>query len=413
MDEIKIKQSFDVAKIRNDFPILHQEINGHPLIYFDNAATTQKPFAVIDAIKNYYMYDNANVHRGIHSLSERATLQFEEARDKVRLFIRAALPQECIFVRGTTEAINLVAHSFVMPRIQPEEEILITVMEHHSNIVPWQILSRKTGANLRVVPITDEGELDLAALDQLLTPKVKFLAITHVSNAIGTINPLKQIIQLAHERDVLVMVDGAQAAPHIDIDVQDLGCDFYAFSGHKVYGPTGIGVLYGRAELLDAMAPYQSGGEMITRVSLESSEYHALPHKFEAGTPNIEGAIALGAALDYIDQFDWTELAAYETELLNYMTTAIRSVKGLVPIGTAQQKVPIQSFIFGQIHAHDVGTVLDTLGIAIRSGHHCAMPLMDRFDVIATSRASLAFYNTKEEIDRFVVALEKVREVFG
>lgn len=404
---------FDIDKIRQDFPILHQEINGHPLTYLDNAATTQKPRLVIDAIQHFYSHDNANVHRGLHTLSERATLQYEEARSKVQRFINASSPKECIFVKGTTEAVNLVAQSFVVPRIQPAEEILLTVMEHHSNIVPWQIVSKKTGANLRVVPINEAGELDFAAFEQLLTPRTKFLAITHVSNALGTINPLKEIIQMAHDRDVVVLVDGAQAAPHLAIDVQALDCDFYAFSSHKMYGPTGVGVLYGRAELMEMMAPYQTGGEMIKSVSFDSVEYQTIPHKFEAGTPNIAGAIGLGAAIDYLEQLDTTQIAMYEAGLLEYATAALRSVKGLIVIGTAEEKAPIISFMFGNIHPHDVGTVLDSLGIAIRSGHHCAMPLMEYLDVPATSRISLSFYNTQAEIDRVVVALEKAREVLA
>lgn len=403
----------DIEKIRQDFPILHQEINGHPLIYLDNAATTQKPRFVIDALQHYYYHDNANVHRGLHTLSDRATFKYEEARGKVQRFINASSSKECIFVKGTTEAINLVAQSFVTPRIQPGEEILLTVMEHHSNIVPWQIVSRKTGANLRIIPINAEGELDFAAFEKLITPNTKFLAITHISNALGTINPLKEIIRIAHDNDITVLVDGAQAAPHVAIDVQALDCDFYAFSGHKVFGPTGIGALYGRAELLEMMAPYQTGGEMISHVSFESTDYQMIPHKFEAGTPNIAGAIGLGAAIDYLEQLDSAKIAAYEAGLLEYATAALRSVKGLILIGTAQEKAPILSFIFGNIHAHDVGTILDSLGIAIRSGHHCAMPLMEYLDVAATSRISLSFYNTQAEIDRTVEALEQVRKVLA
>jgi cysteine desulfurase/selenocysteine lyase len=405
--------SWDVEKIRKDFPILHQEINGHPLVYFDNAATSQKPKSVIDAIRHFYEYDNANVHRGLHTLSERATLQYEQAREAVKYFINAKNHHECIFVRGTTEAINLVASSYVQPRIRPGEEILVTEMEHHSNIVPWQLLSKHTGCNVRVVPINDDGELKLDEFEKLLTPDTQLLAITHISNAIGTINPLKEMIKIAHDHDVVVLVDGAQAAPLIQIDVQDLNCDFYAFSGHKMLGPTGIGVLYGKAETLDRMVPYQGGGEMITRVSWDITEYQLSPHRFEAGTPNIAGAIGLHAAIDYLNDLDKENIVAYESELLRYATKAMQSIKGIGPLGTAKNKASILTFVLQNVHAHDVGTILNSMGIAVRSGHHCAMPLMDRFQVAASTRASFSFYNTKQEIDFFVEELAKVEEVFG
>ena len=405
--------TLDLAAIRQDFPALNQSVNNHKLIYFDNAATTQKPKAVIDAITTYYSRDNANVHRSVHALSSRSTQQFEAAREKVQRFINANFSRECIFVRGTTEAINLVAHSFVMPRILPGEEILITHMEHHSNIVPWQILCKKTGAKLMVAPISLDGEVLLDEFEKKLSSNTKFVAINYVSNALGTINPVKKMIEMAHAHGALVLLDGAQATAHLPIDVQALNCDFYAFSGHKMYGPTGIGVLWGRESLLDSMAPYQGGGEMIKYVTFDATEYAPLPQKFEAGTPNIEGVIGLAAALDYLSSLDMEANAAYESHLLAYATAAIKSVKGFNLIGTAAEKVPIISFVHGKIHAHDIGTILDSEGIAIRSGHHCTMPLMDFYEVAATSRMSLSFYNTEDEIDECVKALHKVEEVFA
>ncbi|HHF7345049.1 TPA: SufS family cysteine desulfurase [Legionella feeleii] len=403
----------DIEAIRADFPVLNQKINDYPLTYLDNAATTQKPKSVIDAIAHYYSYDNANVHRGVHALSVRATQQYEAVRNKVQHFINARSARECIFVRGTTEAINLVAQSFVAPRILPGEEILITHMEHHSNIVPWQMVCKKTGARLRVAPISIEGEILLDEFEKMLNENTKFVSISYASNALGTINPVAKMIEMAHAHGALVLLDGAQATAHLPIDVQALDCDFYAFSGHKMYGPTGIGVLWGKEHLLDDMVPYQGGGEMINYVTLEATEYAALPHKFEAGTPNIAGVIGLGAAMDYLWSLDMEAVAAYEAHLLDYATLAVQSVKGFNIIGTAKQKVPVISFVHGKIHAHDIGTILDSAGIAIRSGHHCAMPLMSFFDVAATSRISLSFYNTKEEIDRCIRALHKVKEVFA
>lgn len=405
--------SLDIQAIRRDFPILNQKVNDCDLIYFDNAATTQKSKAVIDAMTHYYEQDNANVHRGVHTLSVRATEHYEAARSKVKRFIHARSPKECIFVRGTTEAINLVAQSLVAPRILPDEEILITHMEHHSNIVPWQIVCKKTGAKLSVAPISLEGEILLDEFAKKLNKNTKFVAISHASNALGTINPVKEMIEMAHAYGAEVLLDGAQAAAHLPIDVQDLGCDFYAFSGHKMYGPTGIGILWGKEELLDAMSPYQGGGEMINYVTFESTEYAALPHKFEAGTPNIAGAIGLGTAIDYFESLDLDAVIAYEAQLLDYATAGIESISGFNLIGTARQKVPIISFVHGTIHAHDIGTILDSEGIALRSGHHCAMPLMDFYNVAATSRISLSFYNTKEEIDRCIEALHRVKEVFA
>ena len=405
--------AFDVATVRRDFPILSQRINGKPLVYLDNAATSQKPSAVIDAIARYYREYNANVHRGLHALSEKATAAYEQARGKVRRFLGAAEDREIVFTRGTTEAINLVAHSFVRPRVKPGDEILITHMEHHSNIVPWQLLCEQTGAVLKVVPINDRGELELDALRTMLSAKPKLLALVHISNALGTINPVKQIVEWAHANSVPVLIDGAQAAPHTAINVRDIGCDFYAISGHKMFGPTGIGALYARAELLEEMPPYQGGGEMIRSVSFEKTTFNDIPHRFEAGTPNIAGAIGLGAAIDYLNSLGLDRIAAYEHDLLSHATQAIARVPGTRLIGTASAKAAVISFVVGDIHAHDLGTILDHEGIAIRSGHHCAQPVMDRFGVPATARVSLAFYNTREEIDSVVAALHKAIEVFA
>lgn len=405
--------TLDIRAIRSDFPILHQKVNGYDLVYFDNAATTQKPKAVIDAISRYYETDNANVHRGVHTLSVRATDLYEVARSKVKHFINARSARECIFVRGTTEAINLVAQSHVAPRLAPGDEVLITHMEHHSNIVPWQMICKKTGAKLQVAPISQNGEILLEEFAQKLNENTRFVAINYVSNALGTINPVKQMIELAHKHGAQVLLDGAQATAHLPVDVQALDCDFYAFSGHKMYGPTGIGVLWGKESLLDAMPPYQGGGEMIHYVTFDSTEYASLPQKFEAGTPNIAGAIGLGAAMDYLWSLDLNAIAAYERELLAHATAGVESVNGFKIIGTAQHKVPVISFVHESIHAHDVGTIMDSKGIALRSGHHCAMPLMDFYGIAATSRISLSFYNTKEEIDRCIDVLTQVKEVFA
>jgi cysteine desulfurase/selenocysteine lyase len=414
MDTIdSLVDTLDIAIIRNDFPILHQKVNGCDLVYFDNAATTQKPRSVVDAIVNYYEKDNSNVHRGVHALSVRATDLYEGARAKVKHFINARSARECIFVRGTTEAINLVAQSYAAPRLLPGDEILITHMEHHSNIVPWQMVCKKTGAKLQVAPISNEGEILLDEFAKKLNERTRFVSINYVSNALGTINPVKKMIELAHEYGARVLLDGAQATAHLPVDVQALGCDFYAFSGHKMYGPTGIGVLWGKEDLLDEMAPYQGGGEMIHYVTFDETEYAPLPQKFEAGTPNIAGAIGLGAAMDYLWSLDLDAVAAYEQELLEYATAGVQSIGGFRIIGTAKQKVPVISFIHESIHAHDIGTIMDSRGIALRSGHHCAMPLMDFFGVPATSRISLSFYNTKEEIDRCIEALNRVKEVFA
>jgi cysteine desulfurase/selenocysteine lyase len=408
-----MKMDFNVDEIRKDFPILEQTINDKPLVYLDNAATTQKPLAVINEVRNYYQSNNANVHRSVHVLGERATHLFESARTKVRHFINAPKERECIFVRGTTEAINMVAQSFVAPRILAGEEILISHMEHHSNIVPWQMVCKKTGALLKVAPITYDGEIDLEAYEAMFSENTKFVALGHISNALGTINPIKKMIEIAHANDALVLIDGAQAAPHIEIDVQDLDADFYAFSGHKVYAPTGIGVLWGRESLLDSMMPYQGGGEMISKVTFEATEYASLPQKFEAGTPNISGAIGLGAAIDYLMSIDQDAVAVYENYLLDYAKNALDSIKGYNIVGTAAHKSPVISFVHGKIHAHDIGTILSSMGIASRSGHHCAMPLMDFLEVAATSRISMAFYNTTQDIDQCMEALETVKRVFS
>jgi len=405
--------SLDPDSIKQDFPILKQSVHGRPLIYLDNAATSQKPRSVIDALTHYYSTDNSNIHRGVHLLSERATQQYEEARVKVQRFINASESREIIFTRGTTEAINLVAGSYGRANVNAGDEVLITAMEHHSNIVPWQMLCQEKGARLRVAPINDDGELILEGFEKLLSERTKLVSVVHVSNALGTINPIRWIVESAHRHNAAVVIDGAQAAPHVDLDVQELDCDFYAFSGHKVYGPTGIGVLYGKAGILDAMPPYQGGGDMIATVTFEKTTYNTLPYKFEAGTPNIAGTIGLGVAIDYVNQIGIERIARYEHELLEYGTEALSRIAGLRLIGTAKEKAGVLSFVLDNAHPHDIGTILDREGIAIRTGHHCAMPLMARFGIPATARASLAFYNTREEIDALVAGIHKVKEVFG
>jgi len=404
---------FDVQRVRRDFPILDQQVHGHPLVYLDNAATTQKPAAVIDTVKAYYEHDNANIHRGVHTLSERATRAHENARVKVQGFINAADPSEIVFVRGATEAINLVAHSYGRSRIGAGDEIILTEMEHHSNIVPWQLLCEHTGARLKVVPVNDAGELLLNELEKYLGPRTKLVAVTHMSNALGTINPVERIIAMAHACNVPVLVDGAQAVSHLNVDVRRLDCDFYAFSGHKVYAPTGIGVLYAKAALLEAMPPYQGGGDMISRVSFDSTVYSKIPHKFEAGTPHIAGAIGLGAAIDYVTGLGMERIAAHERKLLAYATEALSALPGVRIIGTAAHKASVLSFVMDGVHPHDIGTILDSDGVAIRAGHHCAMPLMDRYGVPATARVSLGVYNTFEEVDVLVSAIDKVKDIFG
>lgn len=411
--EIPTTDEMQVERWRADFPILESRIHGKPLVYLDNAATTQKPYAVIDAEARYYREDNANVHRGVHALSQRATDAFEAARLKVQRFINAARLDEIVFVRGTTEAINLVAQSYARPRLREGNEIIISALEHHSNIVPWQMVCQQTGAVLRVIPVSDAGELDIDAYERLLNERTKLVALAHVSNALGTINPVRAMIAKAHAHGVPVLLDGAQAIAHLPVDVQALGCDFYAFSGHKIYAPMGIGVLYGKALLLEEMPPYQGGGDMIRTVAFEHTEYNILPYKFEAGTPNVAGAIGLGAALDYLSGIGMETIAAYEAGVLDYATRAIEDIPGMRLIGTAQDKTAILSFLLEGVHAHDIGTILDRRGIAIRAGHHCAMPLMQRFGVAATARASFALYNTQEEADALAAGLQRTVELFS
>ena len=402
-----------VDSIRSDFPILQQQINGHPLVYLDNAASSQHPQIVIDTISEYYLKSHANVHRGVHTLSQRATDQFEASREEVRQFINAKSTKEVIFTRGTTEAINLVAESFIRPRIKAGDEILISALEHHANIVPWQHVCQHTGAVLKVIPITQHGEVDFDAFEQLIGPRTKILALAHVSNALGTINPVEKFITVAKKYGVPVLLDGAQAIPHSVVDLQKLDCDFYCFSAHKLCGPTGIGVLYGREQLLEAMPPWQGGGDMILTVSFDKTTYNQLPWKFEAGTPHIAGAIGLGAALRYLNQLGMHNIAAYEQQLLEYATEQLSQIEGLKIIGTAPHKAAVVSFVMQGIHPHDLGTILDTEGVAIRTGHHCAMPVMTFYKIPATARASFAFYNTFSEIDRLVAALHRARDILS
>jgi len=398
---------------RFNFPLLRQSVNGKPLVYLDNAATSQKPQVVIDALMRYYQEENSNIHRGVHYLSEKATQSYEASRAKVRKFVNAASVQEVIFVRGTTEGINLVAGSYGRKNIRQGDEVLISAMEHHSNIVPWQVLCEEKGAKLRVIPMNDDGELLLDEYERLLGEKTRLVAIAHISNALGTVNPIKEMVAVAHRKGIPVLVDGAQAVPHRKVDVQDLGCDFYTFSSHKMFGPTGVGILYGKKQFLDAMPPYQGGGDMIKSVTFEKTIYNDLPYKFEAGTPNIAGGIALGAAIDYMGMLDMEAISTYEHDLLNYATEALRGINGVRIIGTAREKAGVLSFVIEGIHPHDIGTILDDEGIAIRTGHHCAQPVMQRFGVPATARASFAFYNTKDEVDILVKGIHKVIEVLG
>lgn len=405
--------TFDVQKIRKDFPILHQKFNGWPLVYLDSGATSQKPQSVIDAVHEYYSYQNANIHRGIHRLSERATFSYEAVREKVKNFIHAARSEEIVFVRGTTEAINLVAQCYARPRLKPGDEIIVTQMEHHANIVPWQLVCEQTGAVLKVVPIDDEGNLILEEYQRLLNSRTFLVAVTHCSNTLGTINPIKEMVKLAHDQNIPVLVDGAQAVCHFPVDVQELDCDFYAFSGHKLLGPTGIGVLYGKAKLLENMPPYEGGGNMIQQVSFSGkTTFKEIPHRFEAGTPHIAGVIGLGAAIDYINKLDRKAILQYEEELLTYATEQLLTIPGIRIIGTAKNKASILSFVLEGVHPHDLSTILNEHGIAIRAGHHCTMPLMERYNLPATARASFAFYNTREEIDALVAGLKKARAMF-
>ncbi len=404
---------YDLARVREDFPILKELIHGKPLVYLDNAATSQKPWSVINAERDYYTHLNANIHRGVHDLSQRATDAFEGARNKARQFINARKNEEVIFVRGATEAINLVATSYGCSKLKAGDEIIVSEMEHHSNIVPWQMACEATGAVLRVIPISDSGELDMDAYAKLLNERTKIVAITHVANALGSITPLKKITAMAHAAGAIVLVDGAQAAPHVKIDVQDLDADFYALSGHKIYGPTGIGILYGKEALLEAMPPYQGGGDMIRTVSFKKTTYNTLPYKFEAGTPFIAGGIGLGAAIDYLNELGLDAIAAHEHNLLLYTTEQAKSIPGLKIIGTARDKASVFSFTLAGIHPHDIGTILDHEGIAIRTGHHCAMPVMERLGIPATARASFGLYNTHGEVDALFDGIRKVQKVFA
>ena len=404
---------FDIAAIRRDFPILNQQINGHPLVYLDNAASSQKPVQVIEAVDQYYRLDNANVHRGVHKLSQRATDAYEGARSKIRGFLNATSDKEIIFVRGATEAINLVAQSFVRPQLQAGDEILISYLEHHANIVPWQMVCEQTGATLKIIPMTESGELNLSGLDELLTDKTKIMAVGQVSNALGTVNPVKQMIEKAKAKGIPVLIDGAQAVPHMQVDVQELDCDFYVFSGHKMFAPTGIGALYGKQALLEAMPPWQCGGDMILSVSFDHTEYNALPYKFEAGTPHIAGAVGLGAAIDYMQSIGIEKIAAYEHALLELATAKLSAIDGVRIVGTAEHKASVLSFLIEDVHPHDVGTIFDQQGVAIRAGHHCAQPVMQYYGIAATARASFAFYNTEQEIDALVKAIHTTQELFA
>ena len=408
-----LQDTIAVSDYRQDFPLLQQEVNGHPLVYLDSAASAQQPASVMDAVAQYERTDHANVHRGVHSLSHRATDAYEQARDKLRAFINAESRSEIVLTSGTTESINLVAQSYCRPRIGSGDRILITHLEHHSNIVPWQLVCEQTGAELLVAPMDSRGQLVLEKLYELMTDKVKLLAIGHVSNALGTIHPLREIIARAHALGIPVLVDGAQGVPHMAIDVQDLDCDFYAFSGHKMFGPTGTGVLYARECLLETMPPYQGGGDMILEVSFEGTTYNDLPYKFEAGTPNIAGVIGMGAAVDYLQSVGLANIAEHEQQLLDYMTRRLTEIDGIRLIGTAANKASIQSFMLDDIHSHDLGTILDHQGVAIRTGHHCAMPVMDYFGIPGTARASLALYNNADDVDRLVDALEQAKKLFA
>ncbi len=409
----KIAVNFNAQKIREDFPILNTRVRGKNLIYFDNAATTQKPSCVIERIKKYYEHENSNVHRGVHYLSEIATHEYENSRETVKNFINATSTEEIVFTRGTTEAINLVAYSFGKTFISEGDEIIITEMEHHSNIVPWQLMCEDRKAKLKILPFDDNGELILDEYEKLFNEKTKLVSVVHISNSLGTINPIKQIIDIAHSYAIPVLIDGAQSIMHSKIDVQDLGCDFFVFSGHKVYGPTGIGVLYGKKELLDQMVPYQGGGDMIKSVTFSKTIYNDLPYKFEAGTPNIAGAIGLKSALEYLTNIGIEQISSYENELLIYATEKLSQIPQLKIIGTAKEKGPIISFILDNIHPHDIGTILDYEGIAVRTGHHCTQPVMEHFKIPATTRASFSFYNTKEEIDFLFEGIQKVIKVFS
>jgi len=409
IDELTIREQLDVHALRAEFPVLERQVHGKPLVYLDNAATAQRPLRVIDAMDRFYREYNANVHRGVHQLSAEASEAFEQSRRDVARLLNAPSEREVIFTRGTTEAINLVASSFLRPRLSEGDEILISHMEHHSNIVPWQLLCEQTGAKLKVIPINDKGELLIDALEDLINERTKMLGLVHVSNALGTVNPVREVCEIAHRHDVPVLIDGAQATPHEKVDVQELGCDFYAMSAHKMYGPTGIGALWGREELLEAMPPWQGGGEMILRVSFDETTYNELPHKFEAGTPNISGAIGLGAAVKFLEDTGLDAIAHHEKKLLDYATEQMQQVEGLTIIGQAEHKGPVIAFTLDGVHPNDIGTIIDHHGVAIRTGHHCAMPVMQFFDVPATARVSFAAYNLRSEIDVFLKALAQAR----
>jgi cysteine desulfurase/selenocysteine lyase len=413
LTERRDRSGFDVERIREDFPVLRQTVNGKPLVYLDNAASSQVPQVVIDRGSAYLEDEHSNIHRGVHYLSQKATTAYEGAREKVKRFINAREAKECIFVRGATEGINLVMHGYGRKFINADDEIIISAMEHHANIVPWQMLCEEKGARLRVIPMNDAGELLMDEYDALLSDRTKFVAVTHISNALGTVNPIKRMIDQAHKYGVPVLIDGAQSAPHMAVDVQDLDCDFFAFSGHKMFAPTGSGVVYGKAALLEKMNPFQGGGDMIKSVTFEKTTYADLPNKFEAGTPAIASQIGLGAAIDYLSSIDREQAAAHEQELLRYATERITAIEGVRVIGTAREKTSVLSFVIDDIHPHDIGTILDQEGIAVRAGHHCAQPVMQRFNVPATARASFAFYNTKEEVDVLARTIEKVVEIFS
>ncbi len=406
-------RSFDVEKVRAEFPILERMVHGKPLVYLDNAASSQKPRAVIDAITDYYSRYHSNIHRGVHTLSEEATAAYEGARAKVRDFLNAPSEHEVIFVRGTTEGINLVAQAYARPKLGPDDEILVSEMEHHSNIIPWQVVCEQTGARLVVAPMNDAGELIVEEYERRLCSRTRLVALTHVSNAIGTLNPVEELVRFAHEYGAVVLIDGAQAVPHLPVDVTELGCDFYAFSGHKMYGPTGAGALWGRMDLLEDMPPYQTGGSMIRTVSFEKTTYNRVPAMFEAGTPDISGAIALGVAIDWLTELDIESLRAHEEKLLELATEAVAELPQVRIIGHARERVGVLSFNIGDVHAHDVGTILDQEGIAVRAGHHCAQPLMQHYGVPATTRVSFAAYNTRAEIDGLVAGLKRVLEIFA
>jgi len=408
-----INTKIDLTALRAEFPILHTEVNGKPLVYLDNGASSQKPQSVIDTISRYYEQENSNIHRGVHTLSANATVAYEEVRKKVQRFINAKHDHEVIFTSGTTGGINLVASSFGEKFIGKDDEVIITAMEHHSNIVPWQMLCERKGAKLRVIPISDEGEIDLSDFAKLLSPRTKLVSLVHISNSLGTVNPVAEVIRMAHANGTPVLVDGAQAVHHMPVDVQELDCDFYVFSAHKMYGPTGVGILYGKEEHLNVMPPYQGGGDMIKTVTFEKTEYNELPFKFEAGTPNIAGGMGLGAAIDFINSIGFEAIMAHESELLRYGIDTLGSIKGLRQIGTAKERAGVISFLLDGIHPYDTGVILDKMGIAVRTGHHCTQPVMDRFGIPGTVRASFALYNTKEEIDKLAEGLERVTKMFS